>query len=98
MSKRCTVVYQNVSDNNMSDVVVLLRNTRANVAIAPPVAWKVLRNGGPRSLHKFVHTADTQVRVAWRDGILTADVADRAIYAVKEREGQSVLVRTGITV
>lgn len=98
MSKRCTVVYQNLSDNNLSDVVVLLRNTRANVAEAPPVAWQVIRNGGPRSLHKFVHTPETQVKVSWRDGILTAEGADRAIYAVKERGEQSVLVRTGVTV
>ena len=98
MSKRCTVVYQNLSDNSTSDVLVLLRNTRANVAVAPPVAWQVIRNGGPRSYHKFLHTAETQVKVVWRDGVLTADAADRAIYAVKEREEQSVLVRTGVTV
>lgn len=98
MSKRCTVVYQNLSDNNVSDVVVLLRNTRVNAAIAPPIAWQVLRNGGTRSLHKFVHTADTHMKIVWEGGILTAEVLDGAVYTAKERDGQSVLARTGVTV
>lgn len=98
MSNRCTVVYQNLSDDNMSDVLVLLRNTRANAAVAPPVAWQVFRNGGHRSFHKFVHPGETQVKVAWDGGILTAGVGGGVVYAVKERDGQSVLVRAGITV
>lgn len=98
MSSRCTVVYQNLSDNRLSDVLVLLRNTRANTAVASPIAWQVIRNGGHRSLHKFVHTADTRVKVVWEGGILTADVLDGAVYAVKERDDQSVLVRAGVTV
>lgn len=97
MSKRCTVVYQNLSDNNVSDVLVLLRNTRASAAMAPPLAWQVLR-GGHRSFHKFVHTTDTQLKVTTDSGILVADAQERAIYAVKERGDQSVLARTGVTV
>ncbi|HEX3109110.1 MAG TPA: hypothetical protein VHU41_08445 [Thermoanaerobaculia bacterium] len=97
MSKRCTVVYQNLSDNHVSDVLVLLRNTRASAGIAPPIAWQVLR-GGRRSLHKFVHTTDTQIEVTTNGGLLMADALERAIYAVKERGDQSVLVRTGVTV
>jgi len=97
MSKRCTVVYQNLSDNHLSDVLVLLRNTRASAVMAPPVAWQILR-GGRRSLHKFVHTADTQIKVNTDGGVLLADAQERAIYAVKERGDQSVLVRTGVTV
>ena len=98
MTNRCTVVYQNLSDNVVSDVLVLLRNTRANIAVAPPVAWQIFRNGGPRSFHKFVHPGETQVKVQWAGGILTAEASERAVYAVKEREGQSVLVPAGVTV
>jgi hypothetical protein len=97
MSKRCSVVYQNLSDNDVSDVLVLLRNTRASAAMAPPIAWHVLR-AGHRSFHKFVHTTETQVKITTDGGILMADAQERAIYAVKERGGQSVLVRTGVTV
>jgi hypothetical protein len=97
MSKPCTVVYQNLSDNDVSDVLVLLRNTRASAAMAPPIAWQVLR-GGHRSFHKFVHTTETQVKVAWDGGLLVAEAMERAIYAVKERGHQSVLARTGVTV
>lgn len=97
MSKRCTVVYQNLSDNDVSDVLVLLRNTRASAAMAPPIAWQVLR-GGHRSFHKFVHTTETQVKVTTDGGLLVADALERGIYVVKERGDQSVLVRTGVTV
>src|ERR1043166_3390966 len=98
MANRCTVVYQNLSDNVVSDVLVVLRNTRANIAVAPPVAWRIFRNGGPRSFHKFVHPGDTKVKVQWEGGILIADASERAVYAVKERDGQSVMVPTGVTV
>jgi hypothetical protein len=97
MPNRCTVVYQNLSDHDVSDVLVLLRNTRANVAVAPPVAWQVFRNDGRRSFHKFIHTPDVHVKVAWEGGILTADAVDGAVYDVKERDGQSVLDRTDVS-
>lgn len=98
MSKRCIVGYQNLSDDRTSDVVILLRNTRANAAVAPPVAWQVLRNGGGQTFHKFAYSSDTHIKVAWRGGVLSAGAAERAVYAVKEREGQTVLVRAGVTV
>ncbi len=94
MSNRCTVVYQNLSDNSASDVVVLLRNTRANAVFAPPIAWQVLRNWGERTFHKFVHTADPQVKVVWEGGIVTTDAVEGTIYALEEGEGQPALVRT----
>src|ERR1051326_2907965 len=97
MPNRCTVVYQNLSDHDVSDVLVLLRNTRSNVAFAPPVAWQVFRNDGRRSFHKFIHTPDVHVKVAWEGGILTADAVDGAVYDVKERDGQSVLDRTDVS-